>query len=74
MSKFLLILIVVLAAYWIIKSYKRKSTRAKDATAAPEDMVRCEQCGVHLPRSESVMTRELFFCSTEHRRLHQGAD
>jgi uncharacterized protein len=36
-------------------------------------MVRCAQCGVHLPRGESVMTRELFYCSTEHRQLHQRA-
>jgi uncharacterized protein len=34
-------------------------------------MVRCAQCGVHLPRSESVMTGSLFYCTPEHRRLHQ---
>ena len=34
--------------------------------AAPEDMVRCARCGVHLPRSESIMREAKLFCSQEH--------
>ena len=72
--KFLLILIAIFIAYWIIKSYKRKARgpdRAPGASPHGEDMVRCAQCGVHLPRSESLMTGQTFFCSADHRRLHE---
>jgi uncharacterized protein len=34
-------------------------------------MVRCAQCGVHLPRSEGVAAGGDFFCSEEHRRLRR---
>ena len=71
--KYLLILLAILIAYWIIKSYKRKATdpdRKRGGSTPGEDMVRCAHCGVHLPRSESLMTGETFFCSPEHRRLH----
>ena len=36
-----------------------------------EDMVRCAQCGVHLPRSESLVTQGQYYCSAEHRGRHQ---
>ena len=72
MAKYLLLLaIVVLAGFWLAKRYGNRSARSK--TAAPpreEDMVRCEQCGVHLPRSESLLTRGYYYCSPEHQRLH----
>ena len=73
--KFLLILLAIFVAYWIIKSYKRKSADPKRTGGTPahgEDMVRCAHCGVHLPRSESLMTGQTFFCSSEHRRLHEA--
>ncbi|MGZ8153742.1 MAG: PP0621 family protein [Burkholderiales bacterium] len=71
--KLILILIAFAVVYWIIKSYKKKlDARGRgNAPAAGEDMVRCAQCGVHLPRSESLMSGELFYCTPDHRRLHQ---
>lgn len=70
MSKLLLLLLVFVIAYWFIKTMKRNTApRPRSAPRdAGEDMVRCAQCGVHLPRSESVMSRELFYCSVDHRR------
>ncbi len=35
----------------------------------PESMVRCEHCGIHLPRSEAVLTGGHTWCSQEHARL-----
>lgn len=72
MGKLLLIILVFVLAWWILKSY-RKSMMREDppAAAATEDMVRCEHCGVHLPRSESHAGRGKFFCSEEHLRLHR---
>ena len=75
--KYLVLVVVLVAAYWIFKSYKRKSGMPGQRGRRghePEDMVRCAQCGVHLPRSESVVAGEVFFCTPEHRRLHQKPD
>lgn len=74
--KFLLLALGLIVVYWLFKAYKRKARRAtrSGGSAAGEDMVRCAQCGVHLPRSESLMNDDLFYCTAEHRRLHQKTD
>lgn len=74
MIKILLLVVGVWLIYTLLKKYSRSVD--KDEEAAPpaqaggEDMVRCAQCGVHLPRSEAILSRDEFFCSNEHRRLH----
>ena len=72
MAKFLLLLAIgLLVGWWIAKRYRsRIGKRADAAPRANEDMVRCAQCGVHLPRSESLMTRGEYYCSAEHQRQH----
>jgi uncharacterized protein len=76
--KFLLLVLGLFVAYWIFKAYKRKiSSGAKppaESGNTAEDMVRCAQCGVHMPRSESLMSGQAFYCTPEHRRLHQEND
>jgi uncharacterized protein len=75
LAKILLIVLGLLIAYWILKRYKRKvEHRADEPPAIGEDMVRCAQCGVHLPRSESLTSEKSFYCSADHRRTHQGTD
>ncbi|MFA5521424.1 MAG: PP0621 family protein [Castellaniella sp.] len=39
------------------------------ATRETEAMVRCAHCGIHLPRSEAVLSQGKTWCSTEHARL-----
>ncbi|MGB3289662.1 MAG: PP0621 family protein [Burkholderiaceae bacterium] len=34
-----------------------------------ESMVRCEHCGIHLPRSEAVMSEGHIWCSQDHAKL-----
>jgi uncharacterized protein len=71
LGKLLFIVIGLFVAYWILKSYKKKVERRADKSAAStEDMVRCAQCGVHLPKGESLTSGSAFYCSAEHRRLH----
>ncbi|MDZ7655866.1 MAG: PP0621 family protein [Sulfurimicrobium sp.] len=68
-------ILLLLAGVWLIYSLLKKYSRSleKDEAAPPaqieEDMVRCVQCGVHLPRSEALLSRDEFFCCEEHRRL-----
>jgi uncharacterized protein len=74
LTKLLFIVIGLLVAYWILKGYRRKVERRDDKpAAADEDMVRCAQCGVHLPRSESLTSGSVFYCSADHRRAHEKA-
>jgi uncharacterized protein len=76
--KFLLLVLGLAVAYWIFKAYKRKvsrgSQRSTRASGGAEDMVRCAQCGVNMPRSESLMSGQAFYCTPEHRRLHEKTD
>lgn len=76
MAKIILLVLGLLLAYWILKSYRRRVDRAAERppAAGAEDMVRCARCGVHLPRSESVTTQGRFFCSVEHERAHREAE
>ena len=69
MGKFLLLILVIVVAWWLAKGFRRKNA-AKDAPeAAPEQMVTCGHCGLYLPQSEAICEGERFFCCAEHRRL-----
>ena len=74
MAKIILLVLGLLLVYWVLKSYRRRVDRGERQPPATggEDMVQCAQCGVHLPRSESITTQGSFFCSAEHQRAHQG--
>ncbi len=71
MSRLLFLALVVFAVYWLLKSYRRQLFKKEDDAARPvEDMVRCAQCGVHLPKRESVLSEGKYFCGEEHRRVY----
>ncbi len=73
MAKILLIVVVFALVYFIVRGYTRALVRDKTedrSVKGDEDMVRCCHCGVHLPRSESLGSGDVNFCSEEHRRLH----
>ena len=74
--KIILLVLGFILVYWILKIYRRGLQRrgAPAPAKAGEDMVRCERCGVHLPRSESLMSGQVFYCTPEHRRQHQKKD
>jgi len=76
LSKIIFLILAVLLVYWILKAYRRRIDRREDSakTGAEEDMVRCQHCGVHLPRSESLTARGHFYCSADHQRQHLRSD
>lgn len=43
--------------------------RRAPPVAAPEAMVRCAHCGIHLPRSDAVLIQGKTWCSEEHAKL-----
>jgi len=68
LAKIILLVLGLLLAWWILKNYRRQIDGDEPSGGAPEDMVQCERCGVHLPRSESVIAAGKHYCCVEHRR------
>ena len=72
----IIVLAIVLLILHIKKIIVRQTGRNPEAfqrpqDAAPEAMLRCAECGVHIPASEAILVRsDLAFCSEEHRLKH----
>ncbi|HSQ05782.1 MAG TPA: PP0621 family protein [Burkholderiales bacterium] len=72
MGKLLLLILGLFLAYVVLQSYRKRVGRQEPRTLREqEDMVRCEHCGVHLPRSESLLASGKFYCSVEHQPRQQ---
>jgi len=69
MSRLLLLIAIAVVVYLLVKSYRRDVPRQDKSVA--EDMVRCAHCGVHLPKSESIMAGGQFFCGVAHRDAYR---
>lgn len=72
MARVVLILLVVLvAAFWLVGRQRRLRAGAKPppapADGGPEAMLQCAHCGVHLPRGDAVMDGAHAYCSSAHR-------
>jgi len=68
-ARLLLVIAVVGVVYLLVRSYRNNSaydSEDSDGTVT-EDMVRCAHCGVHLPKSESTLSGEKYFCGKDHR-------
>ncbi|MDH4114613.1 MAG: PP0621 family protein [Burkholderiaceae bacterium] len=68
---FFLVLAAVVYLAW--RSMRRRdaggSARGRDARPpAPQAMVSCATCGLHVPRQEALTLGDRFFCCEEHRR------
>ncbi len=71
LSKLILVIIAALLVYWILRSYRKGLLKPHQHwNTTSEDMVRCMQCGVNLPKSESFTSQGNFFCSQEHQRAY----
>ena len=74
MSRLLLIIAIIAVIYWWFKSVRKQQHSRKDEQppARAEDMVRCAECGVHLPKNESYFVDGKYYCSEAHSRSHSG--
>ena len=79
MIRLLFLAVVIVVIYWLLKSYRKQlprggspkeGDRGEVSSGQAEDMVRCVQCGVHLPKRESILVGGKFYCSEAHHRLH----
>ncbi|MCX7672870.1 MAG: PP0621 family protein [Thiobacillaceae bacterium] len=59
---------IVVLILLLLKGMSRRVPQRPPSSSGVEDMVRCEVCGVNLPRSEALMSRGCFYCCEEHRQ------
>lgn len=74
--KYLLLLIVLALVFFLLGVKRaRPPTRPPQARPpappAPQNMLSCAQCGLHLPRDESLPGRGGVFCSVAHRQAYE---
>jgi uncharacterized protein len=70
-----LLLILLLAGVFYMLGLKRSRPREPEsrtpapppAPAAPQSMLRCAECGIHLPADEALPGKGGVFCSAAHR-------
>jgi len=79
--KYLLVLAVVWVAFLIWRQRRRDEARAAAPPAptpppsipAPQAMLRCAQCGLHLPGSDAIKGRDgRDYCSAAHRQAGEA--
>jgi hypothetical protein len=68
MGKVIAWLVLVFLVLFALRVMARRGGRARQASGAPpaaQPMVRCERCGVYLPRAEAKKTGAVYVCATE---------
>ncbi len=74
MGKLLILLAIALVAFLVLKClYRKRRNSGVRQPPAPERMVACAHCSVHLPLSEALESTGRTFCSEEHRRLFDAS-
>jgi len=60
----LILILGIIGLIWLYILFKRKPSKKEKVTL---EMVRCDTCGVNIPKAEAIGSEELWFCSEEHR-------
>jgi uncharacterized protein len=76
--KFVLLLIAVFVLLWMLRGSVQRARRPPGApkppgAEPPQQMLRCAQCGLHLPRDEALPGRGGVFCGAAHRAVYEQA-
>lgn len=78
--KFLLLLMAVFVLFWLVRGSLRRmrgprppGPPAPGPAEAPLPMLRCAQCGLHLPRDEALPGKGGVFCGAPHRAAYEQA-
>jgi len=85
MRQIFLLIILFFVGQWLVKALRRHDAHSAqragndngNGAARPaqppqlaEPMIRCVECGVHAPKSDSVVVAGQPFCSAAHARRH----
>ncbi|HWI11812.1 MAG TPA: PP0621 family protein [Burkholderiaceae bacterium] len=75
--KFLLLLVAVFVLLWLLRGSLQRARRPpsapKPGAEAPQPMLSCAHCGLHLPRDEALPGRGGVFCGAAHRAAYEQA-
>jgi uncharacterized protein len=74
--KFVLLAFAVLVLLWLLRGGARRVRppgRSRVDASAPQDMLSCAHCGVHMPRDEALPGRGGVFCGDAHRAAYERA-
>lgn len=76
--KLLLLLIALFVLFLLVRSTWQRARKPPPASkqpdgGAPQPMLRCAQCGLHLPRDEALPGRGGVFCGDAHREAFERA-
>ena len=72
-----LVVIVALVVLWLLlrglfrRARGEGQSPSKPPAAAPQAMLACAHCGVHLPRDEALPGRGGVFCGEAHRAAYE---
>lgn len=75
--KYFIVFTLVLVGLWLWRNNRRADSREADKKAAtrrapppglPTEIVACDVCHVHLPRTEALTGPGGMYCSAEHRQ------
>lgn len=75
-----LLLLLLLGGLFFVLGVRRGRPREPDAPApppppaAPQAMLRCAECGIHLPADEALPGKGGVFCSAAHRAAFEARD
>jgi uncharacterized protein len=74
-GRLLVLALIVVLVWWLMRRAVRGAEPPRDAPAArtSDELVRCVQCSVLLPRAEARMSAGAIYCSEEHARLGPAA-
>jgi uncharacterized protein len=71
MGRILFFLLLAVLAYMLWRSMQRRDKTTPPPGSdqpAPQAMVSCATCGLHVPRHEALLLGDRYFCCEEHRR------
>jgi len=71
--KILLFLVVVFVLLWLLRGATSRRRGGAPPPQAPQEMIACAHCGVHLPRDEALPGRGGVFCGDAHRTAFEKA-
>ena len=64
-------LIIVVVRQHLADRRRAAESKPKPDKQLPADTVKCEHCGVYIPRQESVDVNDHHYCSQQHADLDQ---
>jgi uncharacterized protein len=74
--KFVLLVFAVLVLIFLLRSTLRRArppARPPADAGAPQAMLTCAHCGIHMPRDEALPGRGGVFCGDAHRAAFEQA-